>query len=78
MARTDERPCLACVRDDLRLTERFSVCDDAVTRITDLSAKGLKHYFCYRAQGSYFVCYRGILTRQGLLPRYEGQMIDGP
>ena len=78
MARSDNSACLNCIRDDLRLTERFASSPAAVTRITDLSAKGLQHYACQRNQHDYFVCYRGIPSSQGLLPRYEGQAIDGP
>lgn len=78
MSRASDCACLACVRDELRLTESFDACDAAMARITDLSAKGLQHYSCSRGRHSYFVCYRGIPSSEGLLPRYEGQRIDGP
>lgn len=78
MAGIDDSPCLECIRADLRLTEKFSIGDAAVSRIADLSAKGMQHYSCYRNRGTYFICYRGIPSSHGLLPRYEGQAIDGP
>lgn len=78
MARSDNNTCLNCIRDDLRLTEQFASGDAAITRVTDLSAKGMQHYACHRTREHYFVCYRGIPSSHGLLPRYEGQIIDGP
>jgi len=78
MARPAARPCLNCIRVDLRLCEEFSSRDDALERVTDLSAKGMQHFLCDRSSGAYSVCYRGIPSGEGLLPRYEGQIIYGP
>lgn len=78
MPLAEERPCLGCVPPDLRLMENFASADAAATRITALSAKGMQHFSCSRRAGTHYVCYRGIPSRWGLLPRYEGQFIDGP
>lgn len=71
-------PCLHCVADDHRLTEEFLRREDAVERIVDLTAKGTLLNSCYCADRIYLVCYRGVATTQGILPRYEGQLIGVP
>ncbi len=78
MAEVADCACLKCIREELRLTESFDSSEAAVHRIADLSAKGMQHFSCYSNRGRYFVCYRGVATAQGLLPRYEGQAVSGP
>lgn len=78
MAKVADCPCLDCIREELRLTESFDSGEAVAKRIADLSAKGMQHYSCYCNRGRYFVCYRGVATAQGLLPRYEGQAVSGP
>lgn len=71
-------PCLNCIAADHRLTEEFVRREDAAERIADLTAKGTLLNSCYRADRVYLVCYRGVRSTRGVLPRYEGQAIDAP
>lgn len=71
-------PCLHCIADDCRLTEEFVRREDAAERIADLTAKGTLHNSCYCPDRVYLVCYRGVRSSQGILPRYEGQLIGVP
>lgn len=77
MADTDDPRCQQCVRADLRLAEDFTRWELAAARIAELSAMGTLMNSCRRADG-YRVCYRGFPSRLGVLPRYQGQLIDGP
>lgn len=77
MAAIDDRSCLACIDEGFRLTERFVAADAAARRIAALSATSLQHFACQR-RGAHYVCHRGIPSRYGLMPHYEGQLIDGP
>ena len=78
MSNLGDCPCLHCVAADHRLTEEFVRREDAVERIVDLTAKGTLLNSCCCADRIYLVCYRGVATTQGVLPRYEGQAISGP
>lgn len=78
MSNLSDCPCLHCVAADHRLTEEFVRREDAVERIVDLTAKGTLLNSCYCADRIYLVCYRGVATPEGVLPRYEGQPISGP
>lgn len=71
-------PGLNCVADDHRLTEKFVRGEDAAERIADLTAKGTLLNSCYSAERGYLVCYRGVRSTRGILPRYEGQPIGVP
>lgn len=71
-------PCEQCIKDELRLTEEFAHADKAAARVADLTAKGTLLNSCYCEEGIYFVCFRGVRTTQGVLPRYEGQLLDAP
>lgn len=78
MASLSDCPCLQCVSADRRLTEEFRTEEEAATRIADLSAKGILLNSCRRDQGPYRVCYRGVSSTAGILPRYEGEQIGVP
>ena len=73
----DDHPCLACIPEAFRLTQTFAAGDAAASRIAALSAICIRHFSCQR-RGTYFVCHRGVPSRHGLLPHYEGQLLDGP
>lgn len=73
----NEVPCADCVRPDLRITEEYELIDSATARITDLAGKGTLAFACARGPRIQ-VCYRGVHGSAGVLPRYEGELIDGP
>ncbi|MDK9725027.1 MAG: hypothetical protein OEL88_09040 [Sterolibacteriaceae bacterium MAG5] len=78
MANLNDCPCIHCIGDEKRMTEEFRDAEVFRERIVDLSEKGVTFNSCECGSGIFLICYRALACATGMLPRYEGQAIDGP
>lgn len=78
MTNLNDCPCIRCIVDEKRVTEEFGSGEDFRSRVVDLSVKGVTFNSCECRRGTFLICYRGLGSPSGTLPRYEGQLIDGP
>lgn len=81
MANLNECPCIRCIGDESRITEEFPSEEAALERVVDMTAKGMLFNHCLCPNGGrtvHLICYHGMPTRQGILPRYEGEPLGVP
>lgn len=81
MANLNDCPCIRCIGDEKRITEEFASEQAAVARIVDMTAKGMLFNSCQCGEAGravFLVCYHGLPTNQGVLPRYEGEPLAVP
>lgn len=81
MTNLNDCPCIRCIGDETRITEEFSSEEAALARVVDMTSKGMLFNHCRCSVGNrttHLICYHGMPTRQGILPRYEGEPLAAP
>ncbi|MDD5250821.1 MAG: hypothetical protein PHY45_17725 [Rhodocyclaceae bacterium] len=70
--------CANCVPARSRITEQFDDCTRMAQRTAALAAMSTLSFACVGSNGKCRVCYKGMATRYGILPRYEGTPMATP
>lgn len=69
--------CVGCITT-ARITEMFADHAAMARRTAALVSVSTLSFACIDADGRYRICYKGVATRYGVLPRYEGGPLDAP
>ncbi len=75
---TTSAHCANCVPERSRITEQFDDCALMAQRTAALASMSTLSFACVGSNGKCRICYKGMATRYGILPRYEGTLMASP
>lgn len=77
MANTTPLACQDCIPERVRVTESCVNTADAMARTSELASRSILANVCC-CDGGCHVCYRGVPSPLGALPRYAGEALNSP